>query len=179
MLHGQPSCSRCTCPVLQDGYQRKQMSSIDGMLCLADRDSVTVRRSTRDSNSHTPDRLQLVPQRCSKTVHFIRHGEGFHNIGYEGNVDAHLTPYGWHQAAALGEHIRSLQPPLNLEVRQSLLHALHQRCMDDLGVPLLSMQPVVAWPSVLQWQSTMKAVSLNKCFAVLVSPPPAWTDLSC
>ena len=107
--------------------------------------------------------LHLVPQRCSKTVHFIRHGEGFHNIGiaptyssmkradnleanqgcksvvhvlksrnlvrhhlpvpdqcsiagYEENVDAHLTPYGWHQAAALGEHIRSLQPPLNIEV---------------------------------------------------------------
>ena len=88
----------------------------DESTCLADQNSFATRGTRQDSNPRIPDRLQLVPQRCSKTVHFIRHGEGFHNIGYEGNVDAHLTPMGWHQAAALGKHIRSLQPPLNIEV---------------------------------------------------------------
>ncbi|CAL8471428.1 g10970 [Coccomyxa elongata] len=61
-------------------------------------------------------RLALMPQKYTKVVHFIRHGEGFHNIGYEGNLDAHLTPFGWHQAAALQQHIKALQPPLDIEV---------------------------------------------------------------
>ncbi|BDA46810.1 Phosphoglycerate mutase-like protein [Coccomyxa sp. Obi] len=61
-------------------------------------------------------RLALVPQKFTKVVHFIRHGEGFHNIGYEGNLDAHLTPFGWHQAAALQQHIKALQPPLDIQV---------------------------------------------------------------
>ena len=52
-----------------------------------------------------------------QVVHFIRHGEGYHNIGYEQNLDAHLTLLGWHQAAALGEHIRRQQPPLDIQVR--------------------------------------------------------------
>jgi hypothetical protein len=51
-----------------------------------------------------------------QVVHFIRHGEGFHNIGYEGNLDAHLTPFGWHQAEALKQHIKALQPPLDIQV---------------------------------------------------------------
>ena len=51
-----------------------------------------------------------------QTVHFIRHGEGFHNIGFDGNLDAHLTPTGWEQAHALNRHIRQLQPPLDIQV---------------------------------------------------------------
>ena len=51
-----------------------------------------------------------------QTVHFIRHGEGFHNIGYDGNLDAHLTPFGWAQAHALHDHILSLPVPLNIQV---------------------------------------------------------------
>ncbi len=50
-------------------------------------------------------------------VHFIRHGEGFHNIGWEDNLDAHLTDFGWQQAAALGAHIRAQQPPLDIQAR--------------------------------------------------------------
>ena len=92
------------------------------------------------------DSLQLVPQRCTKTIHFIRHGEGFHNIGYEQNVDAHLTPYGWHQAAALGEHIRSLQPPLNIEVCQTLLDTvLCNAWMDRSRIALWCLQTSCAW----------------------------------
>ena len=56
-----------------------------------------------------------------QVVHFIRHGEGYHNIGYEQNLDAHLTPFGWHQAAALGEHIRKQQPPLDVQVKLSVI----------------------------------------------------------
>lgn len=96
-----------------------------------------------DSNSHLPEGLQLVPQRCTKTIHFIRHGEGFHNIGYEQNVDAHLTPYGWHQAAALGEHIRSLRPPLNIEVGHTILHTLRCSLWERCG-------PIALW-----WSQTV------------------------
>ena len=51
-----------------------------------------------------------------QTVHFIRHGEGFHNIGYDGNLDAHLTPFGWNQAHALNGHIQTLRRPLEIQV---------------------------------------------------------------
>lgn len=51
-----------------------------------------------------------------QTVHFIRHGEGFHNIGYDGNLDAHLTPFGWTQAHALNDHLQSLQRPTDIQV---------------------------------------------------------------
>lgn len=55
---------------------------------------------------------------CPQTVHFIRHAEGFHNIGWEDNTDAHLTIRGWQQAAALQHHINAtLKPPLDVEVR--------------------------------------------------------------
>ena len=49
-------------------------------------------------------------------MHFIRHAEGFHNIGWEQNTDAHLTPRGWAQTAALRRHIRELSPPLDVQV---------------------------------------------------------------
>ena len=58
-----------------------------------------------------PDTVDML-----QTVHFIRHGEGFHNIGFDGNLDAHLTPTGWEQAHALNRHIRQLQPPLDIQV---------------------------------------------------------------
>lgn len=49
-------------------------------------------------------------------VHFVRHGEGFHNIGIV-NEDAHLTEAGWRQAAALKKHIAGLTPALDIQVR--------------------------------------------------------------
>ncbi|KAL3158693.1 hypothetical protein ABBQ32_011434 [Trebouxia sp. C0010 RCD-2024] len=60
--------------------------------------------------------LNLVPVRCSKTVHFIRHGEGFHNIGFDANVDAHLTPFGWTQAHALNHHLQTLSRPPEIQL---------------------------------------------------------------
>lgn len=52
----------------------------------------------------------------TKTVYLIRHGEGFHNIGYDHNLDAHLTPRGWAQTAALQQHLQALQPQLGIEL---------------------------------------------------------------
>ena len=52
-----------------------------------------------------------------QVVHFIRHAQGFHNIGYEDNLDAHLTGYGWKQTEALRQHVGSLPESLNVEVR--------------------------------------------------------------
>lgn len=59
-----------------------------------------------------------------QVIHFIRHGEGFHNVaghvdhenykGWEWE-DAHLTANGWRQAEALGRHMRGagIQARLN------------------------------------------------------------------
>ena len=51
-----------------------------------------------------------------QTVHFIRHGEGFHNVGLDGNLDAHLTQFGWKQAHALNDHIQTLRRPPEIQV---------------------------------------------------------------
>lgn len=51
-----------------------------------------------------------------QTIYLIRHGEGWHNIGYDHNFDAHLTPRGWAQTAALQQHLAALQPQLDIEV---------------------------------------------------------------
>ncbi|KAK9809580.1 hypothetical protein WJX73_004066 [Symbiochloris irregularis] len=63
--------------------------------------------------------LQLLPLRHTKVVHFVRHGEGFHNlVGDYDNwdyVDAHLTEAGWQQARKLREHIQSLPDSLQLQ----------------------------------------------------------------
>ena len=58
----------------------------------------------------------LTPMNIMQTVHFIRHGEGFHNIGFDDNLDAHLTPFGWTQAHALNDHLQALQRPPDIQV---------------------------------------------------------------
>jgi broad specificity phosphatase PhoE len=50
-----------------------------------------------------------------QVIHFVRHGEGFHNIGIV-NEDAHLTEAGWRQAEALSRHIAGLKPALDIQV---------------------------------------------------------------
>ena len=53
----------------------------------------------------------MVAQR----VYFIRHGEGYHNIGVV-NEDAHLTDMGWRQAEALRQHLGNIRPPPDIQV---------------------------------------------------------------
>lgn len=80
--------------------------------------------------------LQLMPISYSKTVHFIRHGEGFHNVGLN-NQDAHLTPRGWEQAHALGRHM-SLTTPcsgVQLVVVSPMMRAL-ETAAGVFGEPL-------------------------------------------
>ncbi|KAK2075721.1 hypothetical protein QBZ16_001462 [Prototheca wickerhamii] len=53
--------------------------------------------------------LSLMPISYTKVIHFIRHGEGFHNAGIN-TPDSHLTPKGWQQAHALAGHMRGCAP---------------------------------------------------------------------
>ncbi|PNG99816.1 hypothetical protein TSOC_014394, partial [Tetrabaena socialis] len=55
--------------------------------------------------------ISLTPERYTKTIHFVRHGQGFHNVAGHKNhemykswdfVDSHLTEHGWKQAEQLG-----------------------------------------------------------------------------
>ncbi|PRW45389.1 phosphoglycerate mutase 1 isoform X2 [Chlorella sorokiniana] len=68
---------------------------------------------------HPMPMIRMIPARHTKVVHFIRHGEGFHNVAGHADpeeyksfeyLDAHLTDFGWRQARALGKHIRALGP---------------------------------------------------------------------
>jgi hypothetical protein len=59
--------------------------------------------------------LSLYPLCNTKVVHFIRHGEGFHNVGIPG-FDSHLTPRGWQQARALGRHMFTHLPCLEVQL---------------------------------------------------------------
>ena len=64
-------------------------------------------------------RLRLMgAAAAAQVVHFVRHGEGYHNIGVV-NEDAHLTEAGWRQADALKKHIAGLTPALDIEVGAS------------------------------------------------------------
>lgn len=46
----------------------------------------------------------------------LRRSEGFHNVGYSGNLDACLTERGWDQAHTLGRHVRSQQPTAGVQL---------------------------------------------------------------
>lgn len=80
--------------------------------------------------------LSLVPWCNTKTVHFIRHGEGFHNIGHSNNLDACLTERGWDQAHTLGRHMHSQQPTVGVQlvVVSPLVRAL-ETAAGVFGIP--------------------------------------------
>lgn len=69
--------------------------------------------------------LSLTPLCHTKTVHFIRHGEGYHNIGLA-NPDARLTPKGWQQAVALRKHMLKFEVTrgVQLVIMSPLMRAL-------------------------------------------------------
>jgi hypothetical protein len=53
-----------------------------------------------------------------QTIYLIRHGEGYHNVGMDHNLDAHLTPRGWAQTAALNQHLQAHQEQLGIQVNR-------------------------------------------------------------
>lgn len=63
--------------------------------------------------------LSLMPISYTKVIHFIRHGEGFHNAGIN-TPDSHLTPKGWQQAHALAGHMRGCAPNNGVQVWRGL-----------------------------------------------------------
>lgn len=112
-----------------------------------------------NAEAHTRQpQLSLLPVRFTKTVHFIRHGEGYHNVaGHadpelyrdEDYFDAHLTELGWRQAHALGHHIHKTKLKVDLVVTSTLTRsietavgafALAQWQADVGGVPLMVAQ---------------------------------------
>ena len=75
----------------------------------------------------------MIPLRQCKTIHFIRHGQGFHNVAgakahsnyqLEEYFDSHLTCEGWRQAEELGAHIQKSGLEVDLVVTSSLTRAL-------------------------------------------------------
>jgi len=70
-------------------------------------------------------RISLVPLRHTKTVHFIRHARGFHNVAGERDIreyrnpkyfDAHLTEMGWQQIRGLRKHLTTVKPAFQVDL---------------------------------------------------------------
>ncbi len=62
---------------------------------------------------------------------------GFHNIGFDGNEDAHLTPCGWSQAHGLHDHIQSLPTALGIQVRCLLISPSSRALIEHLPNQML------------------------------------------
>ena len=98
--------------------------------------------------------LDVAGIRGSKTVHFIRHGEGHHNVAgdqdyaaykSEAFFDASLTDKGWHQVDELKRQLqavdlvvsspltRALQTAVGLFIREAPIVAC-ELCREHLGV---------------------------------------------
>eukprot|EP00850_Spirogloea_muscicola_P000676 SM000002S05756 [mRNA] locus=s2:2029874:2032373:+ [translate_table: standard] len=77
----------------------------------------------------------LYPAHATKSIHLIRHGQGFHNVAGETDYgaymsaeyfDAALTPMGWQQTTALKNHIQNLPGglPVDLVVVSPLMRTM-------------------------------------------------------
>ncbi|GAX79677.1 hypothetical protein CEUSTIGMA_g7118.t1 [Chlamydomonas eustigma] len=74
-----------------------------------------------------------IPYQQSRLIHFIRHGQGDHNVAGELNYqcykseqwfDAHLTQEGWKQATYLNAHLRQINLKPDLVIVSPLMRAL-------------------------------------------------------
>eukprot|EP00798_Chlamydomonas_sp_ICE-L_P017560 gene17560-23884_t len=96
--------------------------------------------------------LSVIPQRFTKTIHLIRHGEGFHNVAGMQNhdnyrsaewFDAHLTEKGWDQAVGCfskgtyteGNSSGTSTPPLMLSQEGVPLHRVKREAASAEGLP--------------------------------------------
>jgi broad specificity phosphatase PhoE len=75
----------------------------------------------------------MLPLKQTKTIHWIRHGQGYHNVAGEKDrhlyaselyFDSHLTEEGWRQAEDLHAHIQASGIKVDLVVASSLTRAL-------------------------------------------------------
>jgi hypothetical protein len=93
------------------------------------------------------------PRTAAQTIHFIRHGEGFHNVAGRADhdaykswdyEDAHLTDYGWQQARLEQRRHPTLAAPTHRRASLSL-----SRCLPPWQPPhtALSVSPLSASPA--------------------------------
>ncbi|KAI8554704.1 hypothetical protein RHMOL_Rhmol05G0118900 [Rhododendron molle] len=99
----------------------------------------------------------IYPLHCCKTLHFVRHAQGVHNVEGDKNYkaymspeyfDAQLTPLGWQQVDNLRKHVRScgLFERIGLVITSPLLRTMQtavgvfggEGCADRIdSVPLM------------------------------------------
>lgn len=89
--------------------------------------------SIPDNQPASDDESTGGPRAKHKVVHFVRHGEGYHNIGHDELLDSPLTSRGWADAEGLRAHLETLKVmghPLELEAVfvSPLTRALETAC---------------------------------------------------
>ncbi|XP_022141648.1 phosphoglycerate mutase-like protein 1 [Momordica charantia] len=80
--------------------------------------SSVVRSFSRSSDMDATAGLNLYPSHRTKTIHLVRHAQGFHNVAGDKDIneylsydylDAQLTPLGWQQVDNLHKHVQSCE----------------------------------------------------------------------
>ncbi|XP_022146854.1 phosphoglycerate mutase-like protein 1 isoform X3 [Momordica charantia] len=103
--------------------------------------------------------LSLYPSHRCKTIHLVRHAEGFHNVAGEKDLneylsydylDAQLTPLGWRQVDNLRKHVQScgLSKRIELVITSPLLRTIQtavgtfggEEHSDGINVPPLMVE---------------------------------------
>lgn len=84
--------------------------------------------STAGSASDPSPDITCAASPATKIVHFVRHGEGYHNIGHDELEDSPLTQRGWADAHALHAHLDALEAlgrPMSIDVRAMHAASIH------------------------------------------------------
>lgn len=137
-------------------------------------------QSPANSTPHQPPSLRMIvlPHRYTKTLHIIRHGEGFHNVAARQDrdayrnwnySDAHLTANGWKQAHKLGEHLRRSPVHVEVVVVSPLVRTL-ETAVGAFG--LKPWQPGTIWPQLMvETEHVMGKVYAHKAVSAEGCPP--------